>query len=183
MAKAGEDCTAKSLEGEVTKEETKVPSLSEGKAKLELLPSSKDKTLEMNPSASSDFFTSLMQNLQIQNAPKVDIDCFSGNILEYQYFVATFREVVERCVPDERGRLARLIQHTSGEAKELIRHCIHDNPTSCYSNAMSLLRKQYGDPHRISVAYLKELRNWPMIKGNDSSAFRAFNRLLIKLSI
>ena len=131
----------------------------------------------------TDIFKSLMQNLQLQNAPKVDIDSFSGDILEYQYFIATFQEVVERCVLDQRGRLARLIQHTSGEAKELIRHCIHDSAESCYTNAMSLLEKQYGDPHRIAVAYLKQLRQWPTIKANDSGSFRAFNRLLIKLTI
>ena len=101
---------------------------------------------------------SLLGVLKLQNAPKVNVDVFSGDMLEYQYFVATFREVVERVVPDERGRLTRLIQFTSGEAKELVRHCIHDDSNTCYSHAMSLLEKHYGDPHRIACAYLKELR-------------------------
>ena len=48
---------------------------------------------------------------------------------------------------------------------------------------MSLLKKQYGDSHRIACAYLKELRQWPSIKANDSNAFRSFNRFLIKCKI
>ena len=57
-----------------------------------------------------DFDRTVLQVLQLQSAPKVDIDVFSGEILEYQYFVETFREVVERVIPDERGRLTRLNQ-------------------------------------------------------------------------
>ena len=35
-----------------------------------------------------------------------------------------FKEVVEKRIEDPRGRLTRLIKCTSGEAKDLIRHCI-----------------------------------------------------------
>ena len=91
--------------------------------------------------------------------------------------------MVERIIPDERGRLTRLIQSTAGEAKELIKHCIHSNRDSCYTQAMSLLKKHFGDPHRIASAYLKELRDWPELQSNDSSAFRAFNQFLIKCKI
>ena len=59
------------------------------------------------------FDETLLQILQINSAPKVDIDVFSGDVLEFQYFVETFREVVERTISDERGRLTRLIQFTS----------------------------------------------------------------------
>ena len=133
--------------------------------------------------SSQDFDQTLLQVLQLQSAPKVDIDVFSGEVLEYQYFVENFREVVERVIPDERGRLTRLIQATEGEAKELIRHCIHGDRKTCYTHAMDLLKQQYGDPHRIATAYLKELREWPMVEQNKSSAFRSFNRFLIKCKI
>ncbi len=125
----------------------------------------------------------LLDVLRLQSAPKVDIDIFSGDVLEYQYFVETFHEVVERVIPDERGRLTRLIQSTEGEPKELIRHCIHDERDVCYTNAMLLLQQQYGDPYRIASAYLKELHQWPKIKANDAKAFRSFNHFLIKCKI
>ena len=104
-------------------------------------------------------------------------------MLEYHYFVETSCEVVERVIPEERGRLTRLIQATTGEAKELIRHCIHDHPEVGYTNAMSLLREHYGDEYRIASAYLKQLQEWPKIKANDAKAFRSFNHFLIKCNI
>ena len=35
-----------------------------------------------------------------------------------------FKEVVEKRREDPRGRLTRLIKYTTGEAKDLIKHCI-----------------------------------------------------------
>ena len=57
-------------------------------------------------------------------APKVDMEPFDGNTLNYHYFVALFKEVVESKIDDLRGRLPRLIKYTTGDAKELIKHCI-----------------------------------------------------------
>ena len=104
-----------------------------------------------------------MKMMKAQAAPKVDIDIFSGDALEYVYFIANFKDMVESVVDDQRGRLNRLIKYTSGEAKDLIRHCVHD-PVSCYDNALSLLEREYGDPLRIACAYMEKLKNWPAIK-------------------
>ncbi len=143
----------------------------------------KHKSRKVKETSSRSFNETLLEVLQLQSAPKVDMDVFSGEVLEYQYFIETFREVVERVIPDERGRLTRLIQYTSGEPKELIRHCIHDDPGTCYTHAMDLLKNQYGDPHRIATAYLKELRQWPKLKQHDAKSFRLFYHFLIKCKI
>eukprot|EP00794_Sanderia_malayensis_P019359 gene19359-21279_t len=82
--------------------------------------------------------------LNQQNAPNVDIDVFGGDPMEYQYFMATFRKVVEKKIADPMGRLTRLIKYTSGEAKELIRHCIQLPPKVCYKEAKALLTKVWG---------------------------------------
>ena len=66
----------------------------------------------------------LCKLIQQQGAPEVDIDTFSGNPLEYHYFMEVFKEVVEKKIEDSRGRLTRLIKYTAGEAKDLIKHCI-----------------------------------------------------------
>ena len=52
------------------------------------------------------------------------MECFDGNVLNYHHFVALFREVVESKIEDPRGMLIRLLKYTSGEAKELVNHCI-----------------------------------------------------------
>ena len=42
------------------------------------------------------------------------------------------REVVESEIEDPCGRLTRLIKYTTGEAKELIKHCIEQSANNGY---------------------------------------------------
>ena len=113
-------------------------------------------------------------------APKPDLDDFYGDPLEYLYFRANFKEVVESAIPDERGRLTRLIKYTQGDAKELIKHLVHADPAKCYTKALSLLDKEYGNPHLISCSYLKQLRQWKAIKEDDAPSFKKLYRFLLK---
>ena len=45
----------------------------------------------------------LCRLMKQQSAPKVDIDSFHGNPLNYWYFMAIFKEVVENRIDDSRG--------------------------------------------------------------------------------
>ena len=98
----------------------------------------------------------------------------------YTYFITNFKEVVESLIPSQTGRLNRLIKYTSGEAKELIKHCIHESPADRYDKALILLNKEYGNNYKISCAYMEELRTWPQLRQNDSSAYKKFHRFLLK---
>ena len=91
-----------------------------------------------------------------------------------------FREVVESKIEDPRGRLTRLIKYTTGEAIELIKHCIELPSKIGYEKALHLLYKRYGDHHTTLAAYRKEIREWPQIKPGDATAFRKFYNFLIK---
>ena len=71
-----------------------------------------------------------------------------GNVLNYHYSMALFREVVESKVEDPSGRMIRLLKYTSGEAKELINHCIQLPSSEGFKYAKYLLEKGYGNPHR-----------------------------------
>ena len=66
----------------------------------------------------------LCKLLKFQSAPDVDIDCFDGNVLEYHYFMALFKEFIESKIEDPKGRLTRLIKYTARDARDLIKHCI-----------------------------------------------------------
>ncbi len=123
---------------------------------------------------------SITKLLQLQSAPAVEIDTFDGNPLEFNYFLATFKEAVEAKVTDPRGRLTRLIMYTKGEAKELVKNCIQEDPSTGYLHAMALLRNHYGNPHFIARAYIRELRGWEPLKVGDSMAFRKLYSFLIK---
>ena len=117
--------------------------------------------------------------LKLQSAPTVVLDIFSGDPLEYEYFKATFREVVENTIDDQKGKLTRLIQYTSGEAKNLIKHLIHASGNG-YDQAIKILDDEYGDVHTVTNSYLKELRLWPAIRSNDTVAFKNFHQFLVK---
>ena len=48
---------------------------------------------------------------------------------------------------------------------------------------MEALDKEYGDPDRLSSAYIKQLREWPSIRSGDGSAHRKMLRFLTKCQI
>ena len=106
---------------------------------------------------------------------------FSGNPLDFHYFMATFVESVEKKVDDARGRLTRLIKYTAGDAKELIKNCIHNQSRDCYDIAKKLLQRKYGNPYVIIASYKKELSTWSQIRSGDSSAYQKFCNFLFKL--
>ena len=83
----------------------------------------------------------LVELLNTQTAPATDIDTFSGNILDYEYFRASFVEAVEHKIKDDKGRLLRLIKYTSGEPKELVKEFIHGGE-NCYQSALQALDKE-----------------------------------------
>ena len=90
--------------------------------------SRKSTTQDSLPSVSVNDLGKAVVDMMISNsAPNVELDTFSGNILEFEYFKANFMEVVEKKIVDQRGRLARLLQFTSGDAKELIKGCVHED--------------------------------------------------------
>ena len=101
-------------------------------------------------------------------------------VLNYHYFIALFREVVESKVDDPRGKLTRLIKYTSGDARELIKHCIQLPSNEGFKHVRYLLEKINGNPHKILASYRKEVKNWQPIKFGDGIAFRWFHNFLLR---
>ena len=118
--------------------------------------------------------------LRQQLAPELDIDIFDGNPMDFHYFMAVFKEVVENKLTDSRGRLTHLIKFTKGEAKEIAKNCIQLPAKVGYKIAKRLLNERFGDPHRITAAYHKEIKQWPQIKAGDADAYGKFQNFLIK---
>ena len=46
---------------------------------------------------------------------------------------------MEKRIDNPRGRLARLLQYTTGNAKEMIKHCVQEAPTIGYEHAKKIL--------------------------------------------
>ena len=122
----------------------------------------------------------LCQLLKQQSVPDVDIDVFDDNPLNFKCFMTLFREVMESKIEDPHGRLTRLIKCTTGEAKELIKHCIEQPANKGYENAVNLSYRRYGDQHTILIAYKKEVKEWPQMKVGDAGGFRRYYSFLLK---
>ena len=122
----------------------------------------------------------MIKTLNLQSAPKVEIETFRGDPLEFSYFMECFKDVVENLVDNPRQRLVRLLKYTEGEAKQLIKHCIHEETSTCYEEAVRLLTKEYGNPFTLSCAYLEKLKSWPQIKANDAGGLKSLCRFLLQ---
>ena len=63
-----------------------------------------------------------------------------------------------------------LQQYLDGEPKDLIKGCHYMEPDAGYVEAMKLLNEKYGDPYKVSNAYLKKVNDWPTLRPGDDNA-------------
>ena len=54
-----------------------------------------------------------------QSTPEIDLDVFDGNPLNFHYFMAVFRETVEKKIEDSCERLSQLIKYITVEVKDM----------------------------------------------------------------
>ena len=118
--------------------------------------------------------------LRQQGAPDVDIDIFTGDPVDYHYFIAVFNKVFEKKISVLRGRLKRLVKYTDSQQKEIIKYCIQQPATVGYLNGRSFLQKKYGNPQKILAAYCKEIKSWPHRKPADGTVYIKFYNFLLK---
>ena len=88
--------------------------------------------------------------------------------------------MVESKIDDARGRLTRLIKYTSGDAKELIKHCIHRPAHEGYEDAKQLLKERYGNEYIILAAYKNDLHGGPNLRPDNSKDYQQFYTFLLK---
>ena len=87
--------------------------------------------------------------------------------------MSMFWDVFEKRVTDPRGKVTRLINLTSKEEKELVKPFLHDTPECVFANAMRLLEKQYGYPHKLLLSCRKEIKHMANIKPGDAGYRRS----------
>ena len=105
--------------------------------------------------------------LHYMHIPKVELDKFDGNPLEYLTFIAVFDEVVDNTVMDGQLKLTRLLQYTSGSAKAAIRNCSLIGGESGYSQARDILHNIYGNAHLMSHKLISELKTGKRVVNAD----------------
>ena len=100
--------------------------------------------------------------------PKQKLKPFSGDPLEFATFERGFRYMIEDKTSSERDRLNFLEQFTEGDAKTLVRSCLHMSDDVGYKEAKRMLQRKYGNKHKMAEAYLSKMRQWPDVKGDKS---------------
>ena len=86
--------------------------------------------------------------------------------------MSMFRESVKKKIEDPKGRLTRLIQYTRGGTNDLMKNSINDRPEYGYNNGMTILDRQYGNPHTLLSSYRREVRQMVPLKPEYATAFR-----------
>lgn len=103
---------------------------------------------------------------------------FDGDPLQYCTLVLPFDTVLEPREPAYAGRLYNLEQHTTGRPQEIVRSCLYIAPKEGYTKARSLLKRRFGQKHKIAMPYPEEVTNGPCIKGEDAESLEGLSILL-----
>ncbi|CAB4008562.1 Hypothetical predicted protein [Paramuricea clavata] len=115
--------------------------------------------------------TEMLSEQHQQNfLPSLSLSSFKGDPTEYHLFIRTFGMRVERNVKSSGARMQYLQQYLDGEPKDLIKGCHYMEPDAGYVEAMKLLNEKYGDPYKVSNAYLKKVNDWPTLRPGDDNA-------------
>lgn len=83
------------------------------------------------------------QNLSL--LPKRDLPVFDGDPLSFQPFIYAFEHSIENNTTNCQDRLYFLEQFTQGQAKDLVRSCMHMDARRGYGEAKQLLKKHFGN--------------------------------------
>jgi len=95
--------------------------------------------------------------LTLANLPKVEVEHFDGNPMKYHTFLSVFDEHVHKTSLEPSVKLTRLIQYTTGKAKEAIESCVLLGGKG-YEEARAILKQRFGDDFIISNHVIKNIR-------------------------
>ncbi|XP_070562373.1 uncharacterized protein [Ptychodera flava] len=102
------------------------------------------------------------------NMPKRELLLFDGNPVSYPVFIRNFEVNIEQMVSDNNARLAYLIQHCTGPAKDAIKNCVILPPEDGYAEARSILHHNFGQKHIIVHAAIDNVVKGPQIKASET---------------
>ena len=95
---------------------------------------------------------------QLMNVPRVEIQSFDGAAASYMTFVAVFDEVVGNVNISGQAKLTRLLQFTTGTARDAIDCCALIGGDQGYDEARRILRERFGNPYIITTALIDKLK-------------------------
>ena len=115
--------------------------------------------------------------------PELAVSKFKGEPTEYRTFMMSFDARIQCRATTSADRLYYLNQHLEGEPRDLIEGCLHMDSEKGYTEARQLLQREYGDPYKISTAYVNKILRWAPIKSDDSQSLKRLSIFLTKCKI
>ncbi len=112
--------------------------------------------------------------------PRPEVPTYRGDLLQYSTFIQAFELRVAQHVDSDADKLYYLLQHLEGDPEELVSGCLFMAPNEGYQKARELLKKEYGDPFKISMAYMNRVSSWPNITDCDSKRMKELSIYLTK---
>ena len=107
------------------------------------------------------------------NMPKVELQTFDGNPLQYWSFMRLFQTTVSSDL-DDTSKLTRLLQYTTGKAKRAIQGCAIMEPADGYTEALRLLKARFGSNDAITNAWVTKIVEGSPIRLNDNEGLRDY---------
>ena len=104
--------------------------------------------------------------------PHAEVPKFKDDPIEYATFIMAFDARIVPNTMNDSDRLYYLHQQLEGPSQDLIGGCMFMDPTEGYQAARQLLKEEYGDPYKVSMAYVKKLLSWPTIRHDDSPGLK-----------
>ena len=121
----------------------------------------------------SDFIAAL-------SLPQPELQKFSGRIEHYRAFIMAFETRVASRLSSAADKLYYLDQHLIGEPKTVISGCFYLSPSEGYVEACKLLEKEYGNPYKVSLVYVKKIQEWKSVKAGDNVNLKKFSLFLLE---
>ncbi|KAL0152844.1 hypothetical protein M9458_051849, partial [Cirrhinus mrigala] len=120
----------------------------------------------------------LVQQCNTSLLPHRDILPFDGDPLQYQSFIRSFEEVVEKRANNYGDCFYFLEHYTRGQPRELVRSCQHMASTQGYLRAKALLKEHFGNELKILSAYMDKVLSWKAIRPEDTRALQDYHLFL-----
>ena len=125
----------------------------------------------------------LYANKQLASAislPQPELVKFKGDPIQYMTFIRAFDARIVALTNNDTDKLYYLEQNLEGEPRDLISGCLFMQPADGYVRARMLLEKEYGDPYKVSIAYLDKILSWQPIRADDNAGLRKLSFFLVK---
>ncbi|XP_068221310.1 uncharacterized protein [Palaemon carinicauda] len=112
------------------------------------------------------------------NLPAKEPEVFSGDLLKYPQWKASFITLIEYKTDDAAERLYYLGKYTDGQAKTAIDNLISFGTQEAYDKAWKILHDRFGNKFIVADTFRSKLEGWPKITINDGPGLRKFSDFL-----